>query len=204
MKKLLQGALLHFVIFTSGMLLLGCNQAAEPQERTEQFEQTETPQSKSHTNNSLATEVETEAAQVQNNENLKSGNMFYIARDVADVQLKTGDYIEKLQQAQSDLQAAIDSKDPQQLQETAKNLSRELQGFNTALISLDLKSQEIDSMRQQVLSTNKQVLNAPLLNGEVDFSKIDFDKIEKQMGTIQSEMLKLAGMMIPKNESSNS
>ena len=59
-------------------------------------------------------------------------------------------------------------------------------------------------MRQQVLSTNKQVLNAPLLNGEVDFSKIDFDKIEKQMGTIQSEMLKLAGMMIPKNESSNS
>ncbi|WP_111861462.1 hypothetical protein [Acinetobacter sp. CFCC 10889] len=204
MKKLLQGALLPFVIFTSGMLLLGCNQAAEPQERTEQFEQTETPQSESHTNNSLATEVETEAAQVQNNENLKSGNMFYIARDVADVQLKTGDYIEKLQQAQSDLQAAIDSKDPQQLQETAKNLSRELQGFNTALISLDLKSQEIDSMRQQVLSTNKQVLNAPLLNGEVDFSKIDFDKIEKQMGTIQSEMLKLAGMMIPKNESSNS
>lgn len=204
MKKLLQGALLPFVIFTSGMLLLGCNQAAEPQERTEQFEQTETPQSESHTNNSLATEVETEAAQVQNNENLKSGNMFYITRDVADVQLKTGDYIEKLQQAQSDLQAAIDSKDPQQLQETAKNLSRELQGFNTALISLDLKSQEIDSMRQQVLSTNKQVLNAPLLNGEVDFSKIDFDKIEKQMGTIQSEMLKLAGMMIPKNESSNS
>lgn len=129
--------------------------------------------------------------------------MFYIARDVADVQLKTGDYITKLQQAQTDLETAIQQKDQTQLQETAKNLSRELQGFNTALISLDLKSQEIDQMRQQVLTANKQVLNSALLNGEVDFTKIDFDKIEKQMGTIQSEMIKLAGMMIPKGTSNN-
>lgn len=204
MKKLLQGALLPFIIFSSGMLLLGCNQAAEPQQHTEPFEQAETSQDKANQNTTLATEVETEASQVQNNQNLKSGNMFYIARDVADVQLKTGTYIEKLQQAQTDLQTAINNKDQQQLQETAKSLSRELQGFNTALISLDLKSQEIDNMRQQVLSANKQVLNSALLNGEVDFTKIDFDKIEKQMGTIQSEMIKLAGMMIPKGGSTDS
>lgn len=204
MKKLLQGALLPFVIFSSGIVLLGCNQAAEPQERIESFEQAETLQDKSNANASLATEVENEATQVQTNENLKSGNMFYIARDVADVQLKTGTYIEKLQQAQTDLQTAINNKDQQELQETAKSLSRELQGFNTALISLDLKSQEIDNIRQQVLSANKQVLNSTLLNGEVDFTKIDFDKIEKQMGTIQSEMIKLAGMMIPKGGSTDS
>ncbi|WP_173912116.1 hypothetical protein [Acinetobacter sp. Marseille-Q1618] len=204
MKKLLQGALLPFVIFSSGIVLLGCNQAAEPQEHIESFEQAETLQDKSNANASLATEVENEATQVQTNENLKSGNMFYIARDVADVQLKTGTYIEKLQQAQTDLQTAINNKDQQQLQETAKSLSRELQGFNTALISLDLKSQEIDNIRQQVLSANKQVLNSALLNGEVDFTKIDFDKIEKQMGTIQSEMIKLAGMMIPKGGSTDS
>lgn len=202
MKKLLQGALLPFVIFTSGMLLLGCNQAAEPDERTEQLEQAETA-NPSDQGASLATEVETETAQVQNNENLKSGNMFYIARDVADVQLKTGDYITKLQQAQADLEAAINQKDQVLLQETAKNLSRELQGFNTALISLDLKSQEIDDMRQQVLAANKQVLHSALLNGEVDFTKIDFEKIEKQMGTIQSEMIKLAGMMIPTGSSND-
>ncbi|WP_174493511.1 hypothetical protein [Acinetobacter sp. Marseille-Q1623] len=204
MKKLIQGALLPFIIFTSGVLLLGCNQTTEPQEHTEQFEQTETLKDETHENASLAAEVETETAQLQNNENLKSGNMFYIARDVADVQLKTGTYIEKLQQAQTDLQTAIDSKDQQQLQETAKNLSHELQGFNTALISLDLKSQEIDNIRQHVLFANKQVLSSPLLNGEVDFTKIDFDKIEKQMSTIQSEMIKLAGMMIPKGGSSDS
>lgn len=197
MKKLLQSALLPFVMCTSSILLFGCNQATE--ERTEQFEAVKA----SNQDASLATEVETETAQVQNNENLKSGNMFYIARDVADVQLKTGDYIAKLQQAQTDLETAIQQKDQTQLQKTAKNLRHELQGFNTALISLDLKSQEIADMRQHVLSANKQVLNSALLNGEVDFTKIDFNQIEKQMNTIQFEMIKLAGMMIPTTPSNN-
>ncbi|MFC2993740.1 hypothetical protein ACFODO_00310 [Acinetobacter sichuanensis] len=204
MKKLLQGAILPFFIFASGMTLLGCNQAAEPEQNADSSEQvsskydTEENQQKSSQEEAIIASETT-----KNNENLKSGNMFYIARDVANVQLKTGDYIAKLQQAQTDLETAIQQKDQTQLQETAKNLSRELQGFNTALISLDLKSQEIDQMRQQVLAANKQVLNSALLNGEVDFTKIDFDKIEKQMGTIQSEMIKLAGMMIPKGTSNN-
>lgn len=76
-------------------------------------------------------------------------------------------------------------------------MTRELQGFNTTLISLDLKSQEIDGIRQQVLQANKQVLNSALLNGDLDISKVDFKKIEQQMNTIQLDMLKLAGMMIP-------
>jgi hypothetical protein len=40
----------------------------------------------------------------------------------------------------------------------------------------------------------------------VDFSQVDFKKMQQQMGTIQSEMLKLAAMMIPQqaeNDSSN-
>jgi hypothetical protein len=40
----------------------------------------------------------------------------------------------------------------------------------------------------------------------VDFSQVDFKKMQQQMGTIQSEMLKLASMMIPQqaeNDSSN-
>ena len=185
MKKLLQGAVLPFVIFTSGILLLGCDQAAQPSQQEQQSSQSETTRSESH----------------HSTEDLKQGNMFYIARDVANVQLKTGDYVEKLQQTQSDLQQAIETKDQADLQTAVKTLTRELQGFNTALISLDLKSQEIDGIRQQVIQTNKQVLNSSLLNGDMDISKVDFKKIEKQMDNIQMDMLKLAGMMIPTSDS---
>lgn len=193
MKKLLQGAVLPFVIFISGMLLLGCNQAAEQSRQQDDAQANETAQMSENTSDSNNNNQST----AKSTENLKQGNMFYIARDVANVQLKTGDYVEKLQQSQSNLQQAIQSQNQAKLQQSVKTLTRELQGFNTALISLDLKSQEIDGIRQQVLQANKQVLNSALLNGDLDISKVDFKKIEQQMNTIQLDMLKLAGMMIP-------
>ena len=193
MKKLLQGAVLPFVIFISGMLLLGCNQAAEQSRQQDGAQAIETAQMSENTSDSNNNNQST----AKSTEDLKQGNMFYIARDVANVQLKTGDYVEKLQQTQSNLQQAIQSQNQAELQQSVKTLTRELQGFNTALISLDLKSQEIDGIRQQVLQANKQVLNSALLNGDLDISKVDFKKIEQQMNTIQLDMLKLAGMMIP-------
>ncbi|WP_335954288.1 hypothetical protein [Acinetobacter guillouiae] len=193
MKKLLQGAVLPFVIFISGMLLLGCNQAAEQSRQQDDAQAIETAQMSENTSDSNNNNQST----AKSTEDLKQGNMFYIARDVANVQLKTGDYVEKLQQSQSNLQQAIQSQNQAKLQQSVKTLTRELQGFNTALISLDLKSQEIDGIRQQVLQANKQVLNSALLNGDLDISKVDFKKIEQQMNTIQLDMLKLAGMMIP-------
>lgn len=193
MKKLLQGAVLPFIIFISGMLLLGCNQAAEQSRQQDDAQAIETAQMSENTSDSNNNNQST----AKSTENLKQGNMFYIARDVANVQLKTGDYVEKLQQSQANLQQAIQSQNQAELQQSVKTLTRELQGFNTALISLDLKSQEIDGIRQQVLQANKQVLNSALLNGDLDISKVDFKKIEQQMNTIQLDMLKLAGMMIP-------
>ncbi|ENU57453.1 hypothetical protein L291_2308 [Acinetobacter guillouiae MSP4-18] len=193
MKKFLQGAVLPFVIFISGMLLLGCNQAAEQSRQQDDAQAIETAQMSENTSDSNNNNQST----AKSTEDLKQGNMFYIARDVANVQLKTGDYVEKLQQSQSNLQQAIQSQNQAELQQSVKTLTRELQGFNTALISLDLKSQEIDGIRQQVLQANKQVLNSALLNGDLDISKVDFKKIEQQMNTIQLDMLKLAGMMIP-------
>lgn len=193
MKKLLQGAVLPFVIFISGMLLLGCNQAAEQSRQQDGAQAIETAQMSENTSDSNNNNQST----AKSTEDLKQGNMFYIARDVANVQLKTGDYVEKLKQSQANLQQAIQSQNQAELQQSVKTLTRELQGFNTALISLDLKSQEIDGIRQQVLQANKQVLNSALLNGDLDISKVDFKKIEQQMNTIQLDMLKLAGMMIP-------
>ena len=195
MKKLLQGAVLPFVIFISGMLLLGCNQAAEQSRQQDDAQAIETAQMSENTSDSNNNNQST----AKSTEDLKQGNMFYIARDVANVQLKTGDYVEKLQQTQANLQQAIQSQNQAELQQSVKTLTRELQGFNTALISLDLKSQEIDGIRQQVLQANKQVLNSALLNGDLDISKVDFKKIEQQMNTIQLDMLKLAGMIIPRS-----
>ncbi len=196
MKKLVQGALLPFVIFTSGLLLLGCEPSPEQSSSQNSTAEVSVDQGRSN-NENLAENEQTQSS-------LKSGNMFYIARDVADVQLKTGDYVEKVTQAQADLQNAIESKDQSALQETVKNLSQQLQAFNTALISLDLKTQEIDNIRQHVLKTNKELLNSALLNGNIDVSKINIKQFEQQVGTIQTEMLKLAGMLIPTGQSDSS
>lgn len=192
MKKLLQNLVLPFALFSSGILLIGCEQATEPNQQDIQTESSEQHQS--------ANTQSSEKAE------LKSGNMLYIVRDVADMQLKAGEYVTQLQETQSDLQSAIEQHDQQQLQHAAAALQQQLTGFNNALNGLNLKTQEINDIREKLLSANQQVLASPFLNGQVDFSQVDFKKMQQQMGTIQSEMLKLASMMIPQqaeNDNSN-
>ena len=192
MKKLLQNLVLPFALFSSGILLIGCEQATEPNQQDIQTESSEQHQS--------ANTQSPEKAE------LKSGNMLYIVRDVADMQLKAGEYVTQLQETQNDLQTAIEQHDQQQLQQAATALQQQLTGFNNALNGLNLKTQEINDIREKLLSANQQVLASPFLNGQVDFSQVDFKKMQQQMGTIQSEMLKLASMMIPQqaeNDSSN-
>lgn len=184
MKKFIQKAVLPFVILSTGILLSGCEQASEPQS-----DDIQTTQSAD-----VALNQPTETTDTAD---LKSGNMFYMVRDIADMQLKAGDYVAQLKQTQNELQTAINDKDQQQLQATAKTLQQQLTGFNQALTSLNLKSQEIDSIRQNILHANQQVLATPFLNGNIDLNQLDFKKIEQQMGSIQTEMIKLAGMMIP-------
>ena len=192
MKKLLQNLVLPFALFSSGILLIGCEQATEPNQQDIQTESSEQHQS--------ANTQSPEKAE------LKSGNMLYIVRDVADMQLKAGEYVTQLQETQSDLQAAIEQHDQQKLQHAATALQQQLIAFNNALNGLNLKTQEINDIREKLLSANQQVLASPFLNGQVDFSQVDFKKMQQQMGTIQSEMLKLASMMIPQqaeNDNSN-
>ena len=187
MKKFIQKAVLPFAILSTGILLSGCEQASEPQS-----DDIQTTQS---ADVALNQPTETTATA-----DLKSGNMFYMVRDVADMQLKAGDYVAQLKQTQNELQTAINDKDQQQLQATAKTLQQQLTGFNQALTSLNLKSQEIDSIRQNILHANQQVLATPFLNGNIDLNQVDFKKIEQKMGSIQTEMIKLAGLMIPQGQ----
>ena len=181
MKNVSSKALLPFALLSSAFLLSACDQMNMPQTQTTDQDDSSTK------SNSTANTTNTP---------LSSGNMFYIVRDVADLQLKAGQYIEQLNQTKSELQTALDAQDPQQLQILATQLQQQLQGFNQTLSSLDLKTQEIDTIRQNLLTANQQVLASPFLNGQVDLSKVDFKKLEQQMGNIQTEMLKLAAMIL--------
>lgn len=169
------------LLLSLGILLVGCGQTPAPQATAEP---------------AAATEDTSEQVQSE----LKSGSMLSIMRDVADVQLKAGSYIEQLQQTQTDLQDAVDLKDHQRLEQAASNLQAQLTGFNTALNSLDLKSQEIDEIRRNIIAANEKVLASEFLNGKLDFAQIDFKQIEAQMGNVQGEMLKLAAMLVPQDK----
>ncbi len=197
MKKFLQGAVLPFTIFATGLILLGCDQAGRDQ-----------PTSEATTDSAnIADEIQPMSEQQDATpSDLKQGNLFYIVRDVTDLQLSTNDYTQQLKQTQSDLQKAVDQQDHAQLQQAATQLQQQLQAFDSALNKVQLKSQEISDIRQNILDANQQVLNSPFLNGQVDLSQVDFKKIEQQMGNIQGEMLKLAAMLIqqPKDQNPDS
>ncbi|WP_180180996.1 hypothetical protein [Acinetobacter sp. YH01021] len=183
MFKILANAVLPFALFSSGILLMGCEQAVEaPAEQVDTTTSDLEP----------ASQQQSSAAQTE----LKSGNMFYMVRDVADLQLKAGSYVEQLKQTQTELQTAVEAKDTQQLQSTATQLQQQLSSFNQVLGNLNLKSQEIDQIRDNIMTANQQVLASPLLNGQVDFSQVNLKKIESQMVNVQSEMVKLAGLLI--------
>ena len=128
---------------------------------------------------------------------LKSGNMFYIVRDVADVQMRAGEYVEKIQRTQSDLELAVEQKDTQQLQQTMQQLQTELTQFNQSLQGLQLRSQEINQIRDNIISSNQKLLQSDLLNGNLDYSQIDVAQIENQLGSVENEMIKLAAMLVP-------
>ena len=193
MKKFVQGAVLPFTLFASSLLILGCDSTAQNSAEKDINES----QTVSVSNDDSASEQQTAKPEIE----LKSGNVFYISRDVADVQLKAGDYIAQLQQSQENLQQALEAKDIQQLETTVTALKSQLTGFNQALEQLNLKSSEIDDIRQNIQTANEQALKSPLMNGEVDFSQVNLQKIEQQLGSVHSEMLKLAAMLIPTSNS---
>ena len=120
-----------------------------------------------------------------------------IVRDVADLQLKAGDYLQQLQNTQNDLQHAINDKNVALLDTSLQDLKMQLTDFNQTLAQLNLKSQEVEHIRQKISQTNTQILASDLFNGAVDLKQIDVKQIEQQMTNIQAEMLKLATLLLP-------
>ena len=191
MKAVLQQTVLSFGLFTAGLSLLGCDQGQVHQ----------STENSASINNETAADVSTPSQR----ESFSEGNVFYIMRDVANFQLTANQHIDQLQQSHAKIQTALDSQNVQELATAAEQLQQQLSGFNHALAELNLKSQEIESIKSNVMQTNQQLLQTPLLNGEYALSKIDLQKIEQQMGSIQNEMLKLAAMLLQeRNPTDNS
>lgn len=185
--------LISALIVTTMVSLQGCDQPP-----------TNNVQETTASDHEATSQITDQAATDTPSSDFKSGNFFYIARDVADLQLRAGDYIQQLKQTQTELQQAIQDKDSRQLQQTAMTLQQQLQGFDQALNSLNLKSQEIEDVRKKILESNQQVLKSPFLNGQVNWDQVNFKQIEQQMNNVQTEMLKLASMMIPQSDSAQS
>lgn len=181
MKSVLQHSALCFGLFAAGLSLIGCDQS--PIQAS-----TEEHHSLQDTN-------------MQNPMPQQSqGNVFYIIRDVADFQMAANQHVNQLKQSQIQLQNALDNQNPNELATAAEQLQQRLYDFNQALNTLDLKSQEIENIKHNVIRTNQQVLQTPLFNGEYDLAKVDIKQLESQMGNIQNEMLKLAAMLLQEQD----
>lgn len=138
----------------------------------------------------------------ETSENLKSGNYLAIAQDVANMQLKTNDYIEQLHQTKTELEQALQTANQTELQELSNHLKTQITELNQVLDQLNLKSQEIDEIRSHILNTNQKVLASPFLNGNLDLSKEKLNQLEQQIGNIDQEMLKLAAMLVVSGQDS--
>lgn len=148
------------MIFASGMLLLGCDQTQDHAKEQESVQ----------TNDQIsdqADDSQQEITATQNKTELKNGNVFYIVRDAANLQLKAGDYIEKLKDTQLDVEQAIQDKDQHELKTTVTTLKAQLEGLNQALLGLDIRSQEVENIRQSLLQANQQALSMPFIKWEI-------------------------------------
>lgn len=189
-------AILSAVTLAATFTLTGCDQVPHDNEQVEQESEFEQPATTANQDNS------TEMIKAQDTQNLSRGNMLNIARDIAKLQLETDDYVVLLKQSQSSLEQAIQDQNVQQLQNTTGELKQELHGLHDTLLSLNLKSNEVDQIRQSLLTANQQLLSMPLLHGQLDIAQLDFAKIEKQFNTIQMDMVKLATLVLGKQASS--
>ncbi|MHA3983443.1 hypothetical protein [Acinetobacter venetianus] len=192
MDKFSIKALLSSITLLSAFALTGCDQAPQEDHTNTQSEQT--------TEQNMSDEI-IQSSSAQDTQNLSKGNMLNIARDIAKLQLETDDYIALLKQSQNSLEQAIQNKNVQQLKATTGDLNQELHGLHDTLLSLNLKSNEIDQIRQNLLVANQQLLNMPLLHGQFDLAKINFEQIEKQLNTIQMDMVKLASLVLKSTNS---
>lgn len=190
MKNLAIKAIFSATVLVTTFAFVGCDQV--PQENQQVAE----PNTEFEPN--ISDDANTTTP--QDIQKLSSGNLFNMVRDVAQLQLKTDDYTALLKSSQNQLEQALQEKNTQQLQNTTADLKQNLHALHDTLQALQLKSHEVDQIRQSLLNANQQLLKMPILHGQLDISQLDLEKIEQQFNRIQMDMLKLATLILGKTD----
>ncbi|ENW96859.1 hypothetical protein [Acinetobacter sp. NIPH 298] len=191
MKNLAIKAIFSATVLVTAFAFVGCDQV--PKENHQVAEP----------NTEFDSNISTDDADTttpQDIQKLSSGNLFNMVRDIAQLQLKTDDYTTLLKSSQNQLEQAIQEKNTQQLQNATTDLKQNLHALHDTLQALQLKSHEVDQIRQSLLNANQQLLKMPLLHGQLDISQLDLEKIEQQFNRIQMDMLKLATLILGKTD----
>lgn len=182
MKHLVHPRQLSFLLFVFTLGLAGCSPSSDE---------------------STAKDAQNSADNAENSE-IKSGNMLYIVRDVAELKSNTSSYFDKIKQDQENLQQALQDNNPTVVAKNITALKQQFTKMNQDLANLELKSKEVHQVRQQMISANNQLLKSSIFNGEMDLSEENLDQLQQQINSLQNNILELGALLIPKNKSSDS
>ncbi|MEQ1324733.1 hypothetical protein [Acinetobacter soli] len=188
------------LVLSCSILFVGCDQQHDAESTAREQSMTSANQD----NMSTSTDNEVSDDALNSEERSSTTNLFYLLRDAADLQLKVGQDMQKLQATQSQLETALQEQDPQAAQQTLSHFKTQLTQFNDNLNQLQLKSPEVEKLRQQLINTNEQLLQSDLFQQTLNWKKQDIVAIQHQLNTLQTEMLKLAALIVNPNSTASS
>lgn len=177
LRTLFYQAVLPFLLFSGALLIMGCHPPSSEQE-TEELSST------------------LEQAKMQSSVTPVAGNVFYIMHDVAELQLKVGDPLRDFMQQRDTLAQALHTQDVTTLNAERIALAEHIQQLQQDLTALELKSQEVHAVRQQLLHTLADVGQTPWLNSTTPITTQDLDALQQQFKQLQTTMLSLAEMAL--------
>lgn len=179
---------LPILLLSNIVLLSACEEANQIQQAAQQVAQTA---------NQINNTVQHVNEQVQKGpEYLEAANLVYIVADIANLQNQANQYLNAIQETKYLLETAVDQQNAQQLALGIQQIDQQLNELNQVLDALNLKSQEVDEIRHNMIAANQIILASALLKEEVNIQNIDFSALDKQMQNVENEMLKLASMLI--------
>ncbi len=186
------------LVLSCSILFVGCDQPPDAESTARERSMTSANQDNMPIDNQGSDDA------LNNEERSSTTNLFYLLRDAADLQLKVGQDMQKLQATQSQLETALQEQDPQAAQQTLSHFKTQLTQFNDNLNQLQLKSPEVEKLRQQLINTNEQLLQSDLFQQTLNWKKQDIVAIQHQLNTLQTEMLKLAALIVNPNSTASS
>ena len=177
-------AILPVFLFSSAVLALGCQPVTTPEEDTTPKEET-------------ITEHESVDDQVmQSKAPPVAGNVFYMMRDVAEVQLKVGDNISSLQQQSEAFSDALNSQNLTVAQTQRNELASQLRTLHNNLTQIELRSQEVSQLRDHMLKTTDDLLASKWLNSAITLNEKDLKQLQAELLQIQNNMLNIARLVM--------